>query len=395
MSYNPFENLSDMKNAEIAKALRDLKATYGNGKNFEKYFVIDSPQFTAKIEKAVKAYAPVSTNEKPILLMDDTLFGTAKSGFVITDQHIFFKGMFVKKTCVPIGDITNVFCLQKSNLGYIYIETNDEKYELTTQSTLEDAQSCMNFLIDLIQYLQSANGEMAEGAFGVDVESIEQALTLLQEKELKKALKLCQGMSKITLEAGAEEICDCIVENLHYYYDCSKWIVTKNAIIDPQALESFQFYNKILSMLPLDDDYTNATEFVSVALQFEKFADWNDYHALMPERYMKKISDYEEEGRQKKSWSAAAMHFEKACVVAGTAYNAYKKSNKKGMKESANWYKLYSDRVKMILDNKNPPDWLEKDFNRATATISIVTDEYIAVLNEVERLQDDLPSSIY
>ena len=56
------------------------------------YFVRGTSIFEKKIRKAMKAYAHFAKSEIPLLIYDNTLFGSAKEGFVLTDKAVYLGG---------------------------------------------------------------------------------------------------------------------------------------------------------------------------------------------------------------------------------------------------------------------------------------------------------------
>lgn len=47
-----------------------------------------------KLKNAITSYAEIGEEEVPLLLIDDTIFGSAKDGVLITDKAMYFKGSF-------------------------------------------------------------------------------------------------------------------------------------------------------------------------------------------------------------------------------------------------------------------------------------------------------------
>jgi len=56
-----------------------------------KYLTSSSLGFTKKLAKAANAYATNALKEKPVLMEDNTIFGSAKEGFVLTPKNLYYK----------------------------------------------------------------------------------------------------------------------------------------------------------------------------------------------------------------------------------------------------------------------------------------------------------------
>ena len=75
----------------VESFVRQLKNSYAFSSHF--YYCDDKSDKTQKkFSAAVGSYAKISGNEKPLLLMDSTVFGSAKGGFFITDKEIYAHG---------------------------------------------------------------------------------------------------------------------------------------------------------------------------------------------------------------------------------------------------------------------------------------------------------------
>ena len=58
-----------------------------------KYLTSSSLGFTKKLAKAANAYATNALREQPVLMEDNTIFGSAKEGFVLTSKNLYYKLM--------------------------------------------------------------------------------------------------------------------------------------------------------------------------------------------------------------------------------------------------------------------------------------------------------------
>lgn len=74
-----------------------------------RYYVKGTAEFNKKIMNAVSAYAVSALSENPLLLYDNTVFGSAKEGFVLTSKTLFYNGGFlVGKGQYPTAKIESV-----------------------------------------------------------------------------------------------------------------------------------------------------------------------------------------------------------------------------------------------------------------------------------------------
>jgi ribosomal protein L40E len=83
-----------------------------------------------KIKHAIKKYAPtldcIRNNEKPICLYDDTLFGSAKEGFILTDKRMYFRNVLASKGTAEVDEI-----IEASWSGsFLKIKTAAESYDI-------------------------------------------------------------------------------------------------------------------------------------------------------------------------------------------------------------------------------------------------------------------------
>jgi len=77
-----------------------------------------------KLRNAIKVYANISNNETPLVLIDDTIFGSAKNGLLLTDKAIYIKDSTYEKDFCPLehikevtfnnGILTNSFIINKT-----------------------------------------------------------------------------------------------------------------------------------------------------------------------------------------------------------------------------------------------------------------------------------------
>lgn len=84
------------------------------------YFVKGSASFDKKVAKAAKAYASTALDEDPLLMMDNTVFGSAKEGFVLTSKTLFYNDGIGHRGQCPIEKIeaAYVYTSKSSNNTY-------------------------------------------------------------------------------------------------------------------------------------------------------------------------------------------------------------------------------------------------------------------------------------
>ena len=140
-------NLSDV---ELNHAITALTINH----NTTGLLPIGSQMFYKKIGKANAAYAHYSDFEKPLVMCDRTVFGSAKEGYVVTDKNIFVNTSGCKNTSIPMDSICGINKIRESGLTYIYIATNSNwNYKIDFRSDEVEANGIVAFLTDLIQYI--------------------------------------------------------------------------------------------------------------------------------------------------------------------------------------------------------------------------------------------------
>ena len=234
------------------------------------------------------------------------------------------------------------------------------------------------------------------GSNGVDNISIEKALTHIEANELENALNVCESMNEKTLEKGKEEILECILKKLEYYLDYDNWTNTNYALVETKAIEELKIYQKILSLLPLGDTFTNAITFISTTLKLEEYTVWNDYYKS-DDNYLTEAVGYMNQGApyRNTSWSIAVTYYEKAYTVSNNAYNHFKNSDEKGMQEAANWYKVFSEQIRRTINKQDSTALQDNEYNRASASYKQMLNEYKSVLSDVTDVLESFPNKLY
>ncbi|MBQ4446992.1 MAG: hypothetical protein II897_01695 [Clostridia bacterium] len=142
-------NLSELKDSEVGEAMLALTLKHST----RGYLAVGTESFNSKIGKAKAAYAKVPIGERVLVMADDTIFGSAKEGFVLTDKHIYINISGCKNKCIAIADITSVYSTRRTGFTYIMVSAPSGNYCMSCRSVIADGEACKNFLYELIHYL--------------------------------------------------------------------------------------------------------------------------------------------------------------------------------------------------------------------------------------------------
>ena len=100
---------------EAERAVRELEAGF-EGEIANLFFMENIPR--KKLNNAIKSYAQgFEAGETPVYLWDDTVFGSAKYGFLLTDRRIYQKNMFATPSSSELHGIVD-FDLVQTKLYY-------------------------------------------------------------------------------------------------------------------------------------------------------------------------------------------------------------------------------------------------------------------------------------
>jgi len=81
---------------------------YKQAGGIEKFYVLQYIPAN-KLEAAMKSYAPeINVDETILILYDDTVFGSAKDGFILTSRRLYSKNTAEKANSATISDIFNI-----------------------------------------------------------------------------------------------------------------------------------------------------------------------------------------------------------------------------------------------------------------------------------------------
>jgi hypothetical protein len=76
-----------------------------------------------KLHNAISSYAPVRSGETVIFLYDDTMFGSAKDGFLLTTERLYHKNICTQGVSIDIDDITHM-CIRCGLLAKLSVGTD-------------------------------------------------------------------------------------------------------------------------------------------------------------------------------------------------------------------------------------------------------------------------------
>ena len=152
-------NLSELKDSEVSEAMLALALKHST----RGYLTVGTESFNNKIGKAKVAYAKVPVGERVLAMADDTIFGSAKEGFVLTDKHIYINISGCKNKCVAVADITSVYSTRGTGLTDIMVSAPSGNYRMSYRSEVAEGEACKNFLYELIHYL-NPNCSLGNGA---------------------------------------------------------------------------------------------------------------------------------------------------------------------------------------------------------------------------------------
>jgi hypothetical protein len=103
--------LSNVAHRERSKIVDDvLQAVldkYGSKiKSGKVFFAPNLPE--TKIKNAVGSYAGLAEDEKPLVLLDNTVFGSAKEGILLTDRRIYARNTMASPQCIELDSVRSV-----------------------------------------------------------------------------------------------------------------------------------------------------------------------------------------------------------------------------------------------------------------------------------------------
>lgn len=143
------KNIAQLNDVEVSEAMLAIALKHST----RGYLTVGTESFNNKIGKAMAAYAKVPVGERVLAMADDTIFGSAKEGFVLTDKHIYINISGCKNKCVAIADITTVYSTRGTGLTDVMVSAPSGNYRMSYRSEVAEGEACKNFLYELIHYL--------------------------------------------------------------------------------------------------------------------------------------------------------------------------------------------------------------------------------------------------
>lgn len=258
--------------------------------------------------------------------------------------------------------------------------------------------ACQSEKIDRADIIDAEGGKVTDSSTNSNVDrvAIEKAVTHIEAGELDKAISVCQSMDAETREECVTTVLDCVLVELKYYLNFNNWTSTEYELVDPDAIEKLKKFQSLLALLPLEEAFTNATEFLDTAIMAEKYVEWNDYYNA-DDTYLEDVMEYMNQGASYKStsWSIAVTYYEKAYVLANTAHNHFSGSYASGMYEAAEWYRVFAEQIKRTINREKTTLSQESEYNAASAAYGQMLAEYLASNSEMIELLESFPKKLY
>lgn len=96
-------------------------------------------KFEKKLTNAKRAYANASANETAFCLCDTTLFGSAKEGFVLTNQTLYSKPMLESAVAIPLSNIVGIKTKEEKLL--VLYGTGENAQEIQLDALMEKGKA--------------------------------------------------------------------------------------------------------------------------------------------------------------------------------------------------------------------------------------------------------------
>jgi len=112
----------------------------------------------AKLKKASRSYAlPMGQSEVPVLLYDDTVFGSAKEGFMLTNRRLCGKNIVEKGFFTDISDISGMSIEHGALSSDVIVQTPTQRIvlQITQASGKEQKLALFRVLEKTIDVLKS------------------------------------------------------------------------------------------------------------------------------------------------------------------------------------------------------------------------------------------------
>lgn len=118
------------------------------------FFLAEIPE--KKIKNAIEKYAPSVQKEDVLVLIDDTVFGKATEGLLITNDFLYANEAFEKVKKFELNQIKNVVIVEGVLGCTLYI--NDKKVISATQPS----KSAMRFIAEMLREISEVSKAESE-----------------------------------------------------------------------------------------------------------------------------------------------------------------------------------------------------------------------------------------
>lgn len=142
-----------------------------------------------KLSNAVNSYAlSIDSNESVIMLYDDTVFGSAKQGFLLTSKRLYGRSIIEKPVFTDITNITKID----------YTSSSLKKVTLSIETTEE------SFTIDAVQILAKSYNSLSRILYQTikQINPTEAPAAVVRHTQSNQVLKCkgCGAMNEINAE---------------------------------------------------------------------------------------------------------------------------------------------------------------------------------------------------
>lgn len=95
-------------NFSKVQIFKDLQNFWKNNSSMKNRFILAISDYE-KLQGALSSYGSLEKNEEPVVLYDDTVFGGAKDGFLITNKNVYTHEMFAESYGkLPLSDVERI-----------------------------------------------------------------------------------------------------------------------------------------------------------------------------------------------------------------------------------------------------------------------------------------------
>jgi hypothetical protein len=112
-----------------------------------------------RLRNAIKSFAPISPDETPICLFDETLLGSGKGGFLLTTHRLYMKCTLERAFSASIDEIVAITHKHNAMSSQLTITTNFNSYNLIITQVLgkQGKDTLFNVLNNTVQLLKNQN----------------------------------------------------------------------------------------------------------------------------------------------------------------------------------------------------------------------------------------------